>query len=204
MNNEWQKIDLTDYENHMSVSLVFQLQTLNKITQKQINDYHPSSLVFIGVAGGNGLEYCKNIKKVYAIDINKNYLDICSKRFPYENIKYILMDVNKDEFNLINIDLVISNLVFEYLNEEVVIPKILRILKKGGVLSIVFQISTQNSFISTSKYSSKFTYLEKIHHNVNENYLQTLLNLNGFTKIFDESYLLPNGVILKRFDSMLV
>lgn len=200
MNNEWENIDLNDYENHMSDPAVFQLQMLNIITQQQINDYSPSSLVFIGVAGGNGLEHCKNIEKVYAIDVNQNFLDTCAKRFQDKNIKYILMDVNKDEFNLFNIELVISNLVFEYLKEEIVIPKISKILKKGGVLSIVLQANNDNSFISKTKYSHKFACLEKIHHNVNENHLETLLSLNKFTKILQKSYLLPNGIVLKRLD----
>jgi hypothetical protein len=84
MCNAWNKINLSDYENHMSDSSVFQTQLLNKITSKQIDDYHPSSLAIPGIAGGNGLEHCKNIEKVYAIDVNQSYLDSCLSRFPNE------------------------------------------------------------------------------------------------------------------------
>lgn len=203
MKNEWEKIDLLDYEKHMSEPSVFQLQTLNKITKNQINDYLPSSLVFLGVAGGNGLEYCKNIKKVYAVDVNQVFLDTCSKRFPYKDIKYLKMDLNKDEFHFRNIDLVISNLLFEYINEEIVIPKLSKLLKKEGILSIVFQINKGNSFVSKTKYTDKFECLKKIHHNIETTYLETLLTLNKFTKIVDESYLLPNDVVLKRCDFIL-
>lgn len=203
MIHEWEKIDLDDYENHMSDPSVFQLQKLNVITQKQIHDYCPSSLVFLGVAGGNGLEHCKNIKKVYAIDVNPKYLDACSKRFPDENIQYIQMDLNRDEFNLKNIDLVIANLVFEYLHEEIVVPKISKILKKGGILSIVFQVNRKNSFVSKTQYSEKFMCLERICHIVDANCLDHVLSLNQFTKIVDESYSLPNGKALRRFDFML-
>ncbi len=203
MTNEWNKIKLSDYENHMSEPNVLQLQTLNWITQKQIIDYNPLSLVFLGVAGGNGLEYCKDIGQVFAIDINKNFLDTCIKRFPYTNIEYIHKDLNTDELNLKNIDLVVANLVFEYLNEEIVIPKISKILKSGGILSIVFQIDNNNSFVSKTKYSDKLACLDNIHHTVKENYLQNILEENNFTKVSEENYSLPNNKSLKRIDYKL-
>jgi len=203
MTNEWNKIELSDYENHMSDPNVLQLQILNRITQKQINVYNPLSLVFLGVAGGNGLEYCKDIRQVYAVDINKNYLDTCLKRFPYSNIEFIHIDLNKDNLNLRNIDLVIANLIFEYINEEIVVPKISKILNAGGVLSIVFQIDSNNSFISKTKYSEKLTCLDIIHHTVKENYLHNILDKNNFTKVSEENYSLPNKKSLKRIDYKL-
>lgn len=204
MPNPWKNIDLHDYESHMADPSVFQLQTLNIITQKQINEYCPSSLVFLGVAGGNGLEYCRDIERVYAIDVNQHYLETCCRRFPNENIKYICMDLNRDEFDDIkNIDLVIANLVFEYINEEIVVPKISKTLKKEGILSIVFQVNNANAFVSKTPYSDRFLCLEKICHEVDPDSLEKILNLNHYTKILDASYSLPNDKILRRFDFML-
>lgn len=203
MGNEWNKIDLNDYENHMSDSSVFQTQTLNQITRKQTNDYSPSSLVILGIAGGNGLEHCKSIEKVYAIDVNQSYLGSCLSRFPNENVEYIRMDLNKDECNLRNIDLVISNLVFEYINEEIVVPKIAKILKPGGILSIVFQVNKENAFISETRYSEKFICLDSIHHTVDPDYIDRIFKLNNYSKVFEESFPLPNGKAFKRFDFRL-
>lgn len=77
MNHPWDKIDLKTYETHMSSTDVFQLQTLNKITEQQLTDYNPSTITILGVAGGNGLEKInvEVTKKVYCIDVNRKHLD---------------------------------------------------------------------------------------------------------------------------------
>ena len=41
MSHPWEKIDLNTYETHMSSTDVFQLQTLNKITEHQLTDFNP-------------------------------------------------------------------------------------------------------------------------------------------------------------------
>ncbi len=203
MINQWEKIDLNDYEKHMSDPAVFQLQKLNIITQKQIKDYHPSSLLFLGIAGGNGLEYCNEIENVYAIDINQKFLKACKKRFPYKNIKYILMDLNKDELELTKIDLIIANLVFEYVDEETVVTKLLKVMNEGGILSTVIQINNENTFVSRTKYSDRFKCLEDIYHDVDINYFDNILCNKKFKKLLYELYPLPNGKAFLRLDYQL-
>lgn len=39
MNNPWEDISLSDYENHMSLDSVKQLQAMNSIMQDQFGDY---------------------------------------------------------------------------------------------------------------------------------------------------------------------
>ena len=39
MSNPWEEIDLNDYENHMSLSSVFQLQTMNQMMKEQFYTY---------------------------------------------------------------------------------------------------------------------------------------------------------------------
>ena len=56
MNNPWEDISLSDYENHMSLGSVAQLQAMNKIMKDQFGDYPVTSAMVLGVAGGNGLE----------------------------------------------------------------------------------------------------------------------------------------------------
>lgn len=38
-NNPWTEIELDDYENHMSLDTVFQLQTLNQVMREQFHTY---------------------------------------------------------------------------------------------------------------------------------------------------------------------
>ena len=75
--NPWEEISLSDYENHMSLSSVNQLQAMNKMMKFQFEAYPVTSAIVFGVAGGNGLEHVnlKKYSKIYGIDINNAYLD---------------------------------------------------------------------------------------------------------------------------------
>ena len=55
--NPWEEISLSDYESHMSLASVNQLQAMNKMMKLQFEEYPVSSVIVFGVAGGNGLEH---------------------------------------------------------------------------------------------------------------------------------------------------
>ena len=79
MKNPWEGISLSDYENHMSLEGVKQLQQLNYIMKEQFEIFPVSSAMVLGIAGGNGLEYVnpKKYKKHiihYGVDLKYYYL----------------------------------------------------------------------------------------------------------------------------------
>ena len=55
MTNPWESIRLDDYENHMKLKTVRQLQAMNRIMRDQFYRYPISSVMILGIAGGNGL-----------------------------------------------------------------------------------------------------------------------------------------------------
>ena len=57
MNNPWKCINLSDYEKHMALASVKQLQALNQMMKGQLNKYNVQTVMILGVAGGNGLEH---------------------------------------------------------------------------------------------------------------------------------------------------
>ena len=57
MGNPWEEIDLDDYEKHMGLDSVFQLQTMNQMMKEQFYAYPVQSVMILGIAGGNGLEH---------------------------------------------------------------------------------------------------------------------------------------------------
>lgn len=81
--NPWQDILLDDYENHMQQDSVKQLQTINMMFKRQLDHDDVKTLMILGVAGGNGLEHIdiNKIEKVYGIDVNNQYLEICKSRY---------------------------------------------------------------------------------------------------------------------------
>lgn len=86
MSNPWKKIELSDYENHMSLENVYQLQILNKMMQEQFETYDINTIMILGIAGGNGLEHIdkSKIKKVYGIDVNQEFLIDCMAKIGYQ------------------------------------------------------------------------------------------------------------------------
>ena len=80
--NPWKTVSLDDYESHMALGSVRQLQTLNEIMSRQLNAFPARSVMILGVAGGNGLEHIDTEKysAVYGVDVNPDYLREVEKR----------------------------------------------------------------------------------------------------------------------------
>ena len=57
MSNPWKDISLSDYENHMSLDSVMQLQSMNQTMKSQLEDYDVHTVMILGISGGNGLEH---------------------------------------------------------------------------------------------------------------------------------------------------
>lgn len=57
MSNPWKDISLSNYENHMSLDSVMQLQSMNQTMKSQLEDYDVHTVMILGIAGGNGLEH---------------------------------------------------------------------------------------------------------------------------------------------------
>ena len=99
MSNPWKDISLSDYENHMSLDSVMQLQSMNQTMKSQLEDYDVHTVMILGIAGGNGLEHIDTEKyqAVYGVDINESYLQAVSDR--YKNLDGLLKCLNIDITN---------------------------------------------------------------------------------------------------------
>ena len=119
MNNPWTTIDLADYENHMALEHVYQLQTLNRLMAEQFLSHPAPSLMILGIAGGNGLDHIKptQFRTVYGVDVNPAYLKRCRERYP--ELKGILTtlcaNLSADLSPLPRVDLLVADLLIEYI-----------------------------------------------------------------------------------------
>ena len=122
MKNPWEEIPLADYENHMRLDSVLQLQAMNKMMKEQFDTYSVSSVMIFGIAGGNGLEHIQKDKfeKVYGIDINSSYLQSVKQR--YSNLDGLLeclhINLIDEADKLPKADMVVANLLIEYIGYE--------------------------------------------------------------------------------------
>ena len=202
MNNPWKDINLSDYESHMALDSVKQLQTMNQIMKEQLNQYDIKSAMILGVAGGNGLEHVNTEKliKVYGVDINQEYLIATKKR--YENLSDILecicVDLINETGKLPQADMLIANLIIEYIGYEH-FQEAIKVTSPQYV-SCIIQINVDDNFISDSPYLHAFDGLEHVHHQMSEHELKNCMNVIDYQLIQLLEYPLPNGKKLVQLD----
>ena len=203
MNNPWEEISLSDYENHMSLESVNQLQTMNSLMKKQFSGYPVKTAMVLGIAGGNGLEHVRSgeLEKVYGIDINEGYLKTVEER--YKDLAGVLeclcIDLITEPEKLPHSELVIANLLIEYIGYEAFQKAIKKI--NPEYVSCVIQINTNEAqWVSDSPYLHAFDRLGEVHCQMEETELISALNKIGYCKILNELNPLPNGKALQRID----
>lgn len=202
MSNPWETIPLNDYENHMKLDSVCQLQAMNEMMYNQFYRYPISTLMILGIAGGNGLNHISTdkIKKVYGVDINPNYLEECVKRYPH--LKHIFYPIQANlldtTITLPKVDMVIANLLIEYIGYDNFLNSIQKI--EPSYISCIIQINDTSDFVSESPYIHTFDCLEGIHCDINEDKLKNFLQMNYYKFIFKLEKQLPNGKKLIQLD----
>lgn len=128
--NPWKDISLSDYEQHMSLESVKQLQALNQLMKRQFGVYEDfrrqakiftefeGSAMILGVAGGNGLEHitAELYEKIYAVDINADYLAAVKERFSDMGgkLECLELDLITEYDRLPKADYLIADLLVEY------------------------------------------------------------------------------------------
>ena len=203
MENPWKNISLSDYEGHMSLDNVMQLQTLDSIMKKQLEAYDTDTAMILGVAGGNGLEHISKEKytTVYGVDVNSDYLDEAQKRYSRlgDVLKLLCADLTTEYDSLPEAKLIIADLLIEYIGYEC-FKKVVQQVKPEYV-SCVIQVNTDDSFVSDSPYLHSFDGLDSVHSTIEKDKLISSMAEISYYHIYDdEEYPLPNGKKLVLID----
>ena len=202
MANPWEEISLSDYENHMKLDSVMQLQSMNQIMKGQFDAYPVSSAMILGVAGGNGLEHIDRNKfqKIYGIDINKEYLKAVKERYVdiSDMLECIQLNLIEETNKLPKAELLIANLIVEYIGYDCFQKTVEQVCPK--YVSCIIQINVDDSWKSDSPYIHAFDNLDKIHCQMEENSLIQALKGMKYKRIAQIENPLPNGKKLVRLD----
>jgi len=202
MKNPWEDIPLTDYENHMKLSSVMQLQAMNGMMKGQFEAYPVSSVMILGIAGGNGLEHIPidRVKRVYGVDVNADYLRETVRRYPALDgiLECLCLDLTEQADQLPTADLVIADLLIEYIGYAC-FQKVLRYVAPKYVSTII-QINTAERWVSDSPYLHVFDGLERVHHQMEEQALKSAMGEIGYRTIKTLEHPLPNGKKLVQID----
>lgn len=202
MKNPWEEIPLSDYESHMKLDSVMQLQTMNKMMKDQFDTYPISSIMIFGIAGGNGLEHIRadRFERVYGVDINSSYLQKVIQRYPeLDGILECLCINLIDEINkLPKADMIIANLLIEYIGYECFQKAIKQVNPK--YVSCIIQINLEDTWVSDSPYLHVFDGLEQIHNQMEEQALEKAMLEINYHMIKTLEHMLPNGKKLVQLD----
>ena len=202
MKNPWEEIPLTDYENHMKLDSVMQLQAMNEMMKDQFDTYPISSVAIFGIAGGNGLEHIQKgrFEKVYGIDINSSYLQEVIKRYPKLDglLECLCINLINETDKLPKADMIIANLLIEYIGYECFQKAVRQVNPK--YVSCIIQINIEDNWVSDSPYLHVFDGLEQVHHQMEEQALEKAMLEIDYHAIRTLEHMLPNGKKLVQID----
>jgi hypothetical protein len=200
--NPWLDIPLEDYERHMSHHMVGQAILLNSLTKKYLGDIKPETAVFLGIAGGNGLEHIdKNITNcVYGIDINQEYLNNASERYKHIIPSLLLMnfDIARHTESICRADFVWAALILEYVDIDKAFEFCTNNIRKGGHLIVSIQSNNNAPSVSPTGIDS-IKKAGEIFSIVDPEKLLSKSAEMGYKLVEKEENFLPNGKSIITF-----
>ena len=202
MKNPWEEIPLVDYESHMKLDSVMQLQAMNEMMKGQFDTYSISSIMILGIAGGNGLEHIQKDKfeRVYGVDINSSYLQAVIQRYPELNelLECLCINLIDEKNKLPKVDMVIANLLIEYIGYECFQKAVKQVNPK--YVSCIIQINIEDNWVSDSPYLHVFDGLEQVYHQIEAHTLENTMLEIGYHAIKTLEHTLPNRKKLVQID----
>lgn len=202
MKNPWNDIPLSDYENHMKYDSVMQLQALNEMMKGQFDTHSVSSVMILGIAGGNGLNHIQKGKfeKVFGVDVNYSYLKEVIRRYHDLDglLECLCVDLTSETNMLPKADMVIANLLIEYIGYECFQKTIQHVDPK--YVSCIIQVNIEDNWVSDSPYLHVFNGLEQIHHQIEEQTLEKMMLENNYHAVRTLNHMLPNKKKLVQID----
>lgn len=159
MTNPWLRIPASDYEGHMSSLKVAQQSFLAQTFKESLESHDSSTIALLGCATGNGLEHVNRgvTRRVTAVDINPEYLDILRQRYEgtVPGLEVVEADLETCTIGKQAYSLIFAGLVFEYLEPKKLLPPIAGRLQAGGAMVSVLQLPAKHeNMISETSYAS--------------------------------------------------
>ena len=132
-------------------------------------------------------------KKVYGIDINKEYLKAVQERYSYisDALECIQLNLTEETNKLPKAELLIANLLIEYIGYDCFRKTVEQTEPK--YVSCIIQINIDDKWVSDFPYIHAFDALDEVHHQMEENSLIQVLKDVGYKLIKQLENPLPNG-----------
>lgn len=175
---------------------------MNEMMARQFTLCKTDTVMILGIAGGNGLEHIKphDFRKIYGVDINRDYLHECNGRYPElaGELECICADLTDGDTTLPHANLLIANLLIEYIGYECFQRTVSQV--RPIVVSCIIQINTDDRFVSDSPYLHVFDGLDSVHHHMSEYGLEKAMESLNYRLTDKTERPLPNSKKLVEMD----
>ncbi len=200
--NPWVNIPLEDYERHMSHHMVGQSTLLNSLAKKYLDKIKPEMAIFLGIAGGNGLEHVDSstTRNVIGIDINQKYLDTAFKRYnsSIPSLKLLNLDLSKHTESICKADFIWAALILEYSGMDKALEFCANNICNDGHLIVSIQ-SNNNTHTVSSTGIETIKKAGEIFSIIDPDKLFSKSLEKGFKLMEKEENILPNGKSIITF-----
>lgn len=139
---------------------------------------------------------------MYGYDINADYVDACEARYRDafgDRLHLVELSIDRS-VTIERVDLLIANLIIEYVGAEEFVAFAAANAGSIGVLSCVIQRNDAAGFVSSTDYASSFDALASVSSDIDPEALDSALSDAGFVALGRREYPLPNGKTLIRQD----
>ncbi len=85
MSSSWLDTPLDIYERHVELPHVGQAEAIREILAEALARHSPGSLLYLGCAGGNGLDVACGLR-VLGLELNQKYVEVARTRYPGRGI----------------------------------------------------------------------------------------------------------------------
>jgi ubiquinone/menaquinone biosynthesis C-methylase UbiE len=145
--NPWMSISPEDYDRHMGHPSVKQHRFLADCFHGALVKHAPAEILVIGCGTGNGLEHIDSrvTHRTTVIDFNARFLNVVKQRFQnaLPGLEVIHDDLHHCSLPQGCYSMVYAGLVFEFVQPDIVLKKIVHSLRNGGVLEVVMQLPSE-------------------------------------------------------------
>lgn len=206
--NPWLSIPASDYEAHMGDSGARQLTFLGDAFKTVLDTYEPRRVAVLGCATGNGFEHVRpdDTELLVGIDINPEYVDVARSRFQDEipNMQLFCSDITNIELEPRSMDLVWCGLFFEHVDPKLVVAKVFRWMRQGGVLGTVLQLQPESGSSVSDTGIESMKQLEPVSQLIEPKVLTDIAQSAGFLEEVAKTVTLDTGQSFRLLTYRLV
>lgn len=152
MKSAWLSTELEIYERHVELETVGQAAAIRGAIRDAVTTYAPGNFLYLGCAGGNGLEALGNTR-VLGLDLNEAYLEKARSRYgSFSGMQFTQCDLNRGIPSSATFDLAFGALVLEYIEDLAGLMQELAKRVNGRLVALILATRENAPAVAESPY----------------------------------------------------